>query len=350
MDHQQIIQSTDIVPDLAHLLRSISYERLFVLMDVNTEKQSLPLIETLPEVAWAEKLIIPAGEENKSVDTLVSIWKFFSENGATRNSLLINLGGGMLTDLGGFAAATFKRGIRFINIPTTLLGAVDAAVGGKTGINFNKLKNEVGVFCPAIAVVIHSGFFRTLDTTNLLSGYAEMLKHALLSSEEELIEILKFDWDRVDYDALSSLLLKSIQIKTGIVAEDPFEKGIRKALNLGHTFGHAFESLSHKRGQPIPHGYAIAWGLVCELYLSYVRLGFDKNPLLRTASFVKENYGKYDFDCSQYKQLNEWMQHDKKNESGVINFTLLRSVGDIEINQHASPEEIEETLDFYREF
>jgi 3-dehydroquinate synthase len=303
----------------------------------------------------AKLITVPAGDHNKNVKSLSCVWKFLSENGATRKSLLINLGGGMLTDLGGFAAATFKRGIRFINIPTTLLGAVDAAVGGKTGINFNGLKNEIGVFAPAIAVLIDSHFFKTLDLANLLSGYAEMLKHALLIRKDAINRvftmdnILRFDWEKIDYEKLNDLLFESVLVKERIVEEDPTEQGIRKALNLGHTFGHAFESLSYELNRPVLHGYAVAWGLVCELYLSFVKLGFDKNILLRITRFVKEHYGVFGFNCNQYQRIYELMQHDKKNESDVINFTLLKAVGEIEINQTANFKEIEEVLDYFQE-
>jgi 3-dehydroquinate synthase len=323
------------------------------LTDENTHKLCFPLLKSLPEIQFAKQISIPAGDEHKNMETLARVWKFLTENGATRKSLLINLGGGMLTDLGGFAAATFKRGIRFINIPTTLLGAVDAAVGGKTGINFNGLKNEIGAFAPAIAVLIDSHFFKTLDLANLLSGYAEMLKHALLIRRDAINrvstmdEILHFDWEQPDFQKLNDLLFESVLVKERIVEEDPTEQGIRKALNLGHTFGHAFESLSYELNRPVLHGYAVAWGIVCELYLSFMKLGFDKNILLKIARFVKENYGVYSFDCTHYQRIYELMQHDKKNESGSINFTLLKAVGEIEINQTANQQEIDETLDFY---
>ena len=346
---QQITQCKKIGEGLTNLLHKTSYEGLFVLTDENTNALCLPFL-AIPEIQSAKKFTIPFGDNNKTVETLASVWKFLCDNGANRKSLLINLGGGMLTDLGGFAAATFKRGIRFVNIPTTLLGAVDAAVGGKTGINFNGLKNEVGAFAPAMAVLIDSTFFRTLDRTNLLSGYAEMLKHALLSSEDELNRILSFDMDDVDYTLLNDLLFDSVLVKERIVEEDPKEQGIRKALNLGHTFGHAFESLSYEMKHPIPHGYAVAWGTVCELYLSHIQLSFDKEDLMKIAYFVKENYGTFAFNCNDYSRLYELMLHDKKNEKSLINFTLLKAVGEIEINQTAGQKEINETFDFYREF
>ena len=352
---QQIIRCTNIEKDLAQLLQGLDFDGLFILTDNNTKNYCFPLIQSLREIQTAKKFSILAGDENKNMESLSKVWKFLSDNGANRKSLLINLGGGMLTDLGGFAAATFKRGIRFVNIPTTLLGAVDAAVGGKTGINFNGLKNEIGAFAPAISVLIDSNFFKTLDTTQLLSGYAEMLKHSLLCRDgarpvSTIDDLLHFDLNEVDYDLLNNMLFESVLIKEQIVEEDPTEQGIRKALNFGHTFGHAFESLALEMNSPIQHGYAVAYGLVCELYLSFMKLGFDKNILMKVARFVKENYGVFAFNCRNYQRIYELMQHDKKNETGAINFTLLKSVGDIQINRTANKTEIEEVLDFYREF
>ena len=354
--NQQIISCTKIEKDLAQLLQTLNYDGLFILTDCNTQKYCLPIIESLPEIQAAKKFSIPAGEENKNIEFLSKVWKFLSENGANRRSLMINLGGGMLTDLGGFAAASFKRGIRFVNIPTTLLGAVDAAVGGKTGINFAGLKNEIGAFAPTVAVLIDSNFFKTLDITQILSGYAEMLKHSLLGSRDvarnvsTLDDLLNFDFDNVNYEQLNILLFESVHIKERIVEQDPTEQGIRKALNLGHTFGHAFESLALEMKHPIQHGYAVAYGLVCELYLSFIQFGFDKNILMKLTQFVKEYYGVFAFDCTNYQRIYELMQHDKKNETGAINFTLLKNIGEIQINQTANRSEIEEVLDFYREF
>jgi 3-dehydroquinate synthase len=346
---QQIIRSNHINNDLSDLLYQLEYRDLFVLTDKNTAQFCLPKLETIPQIREAKKIQILAGDENKTLQSMASVWKFLSQNGANRQSLLINLGGGMLTDLGGLAAATFKRGIRFINVPTTLLGAVDAAVGGKTGINFNGLKNEIGVFCPAEAVLIDARFFKTLDMTNLLSGYAEMLKHALLHSEKSLNGLLVFNFEMIDYEKLNDLLFESVLVKERIVEQDPIERGIRKALNLGHTFGHAFESLSLERNQPVPHGYAVAWGLVCELYLSYLKLGFDRNILSKITRFVRENYGGFAFDCNHYEHLFQLMQHDKKNDSSDINFTLLKAISKIEINQTADKQEIEAAWDYLRE-
>jgi len=322
---------------------------IFVLTDENTRRLCLPLAMQSEKLKGCHVICIPGGDENKNVDSAVAIWNYLSENGATRKSLMINLGGGMITDIGGFTASTFKRGMRYINISTTLLGAVDAATGGKTGINFMGLKNEIGVFAPAETVLINIDFFRTLDAANLLSGYAEMVKHALIDTKEEWESVLKFDLEKIDFDKLKELLVRSIRIKERFVEQDPFETNIRKALNLGHTFGHAFESWSYKAERPVLHGYAVMWGLLCELYLSFVKLNFPKEELLRLKYLIKEYYGTFEFHCEQYEILFELMTHDKKNDSKEINFTLLADVGDIHINQTATKEEIFECLDFFRE-
>ena len=288
---------------------------------------------------------------HKDLTSLSHVWKELGDHGATRHSLLINLGGGMVTDLGGFAASTFKRGIDFINIPTTLLAMVDASVGGKTGINFNGLKNEIGVFNNARFVILDTEFLRTLDDKNIRSGYAEMLKHGLISDEKHWAELLNFDLSRPDLRQLQTMLAYSVSVKKHIVKKDPHEKDIRKALNLGHTFGHAFEafSLDTPNKEPLLHGYAVAFGLICELYLSSVLTGFPTDKMRQTVQFIRENYGSFDFSCDDYDRLIELMHHDKKNTGATINFTLLAGIGNIRINQTASDELIKEALDFFRE-
>ena len=346
---QKVIKSTNLNTDLTEVLNNIKFDRLFVLTDSNTEKLCFPHISQNERVTKASRIIIKAGDNNKNLESLAQIWEHLSKHGATRHSLMINLGGGMLTDIGGFAAATFKRGIKFINIPTTLLGAVDAAVGGKTGINFTGLKNEIGAFAPAETVLIDSVFFKSLDHQNLLSGYAEMIKHGLIDSDKVWTDTISFDTQSIDYDKLRELTVESVAVKERIVEEDPYEHGIRKALNLGHTIGHAFESLSYEINKPIQHGYAVAWGIICELYLSLKICNFPQDKLRRTVHFIKENYHGFLYDCDQYERLYEYMKHDKKNESDTINFTLLSNVGEIEINQTASKEDIFESIDFLRE-
>ncbi|MFT3754240.1 MAG: 3-dehydroquinate synthase [Paludibacter sp.] len=349
MSHSITKICEDFVSELDEAIGKQSGESIFVLTDQNTRRLCLPLAMQSEKLKGCHVICIPSGDENKNIDSAVAIWKYLSENGATRKSLMINIGGGMITDIGGFTASTFKRGMRYINVSTTLLGAVDAATGGKTGINFMGLKNEIGVFAPAETVLINIDFFRTLDEANLRSGYAEMVKHALIDTKEEWESVLKFDLEGINFDKLKELLNRSIRIKERVVEQDPFEANIRKALNLGHTFGHAFESWSYKIERPVLHGYAVMWGLLCELYLSFVKLNFPKEELLRLKYLIKEYYGTFEFSCEQYETLFELMTHDKKNESKEINFTLLADVGDIRINQTATKDEIFECFDFFRE-
>lgn len=352
-DKQKVIICRNIVSDLENAISEHKYDKLFILTDEHTCMHCLPLIESCISSLNAVHICIGVEDVNKTLETLAQVWTELSTKGGTRHSLLINLGGGMVTDLGGFAAATFKRGISYINIPTTLLSMVDAAVGGKTGINFNGLKNEIGAFAPASHVLIDCNFLKTLDTENILSGYAEMIKHGLISSEKNWSELLSFDFSKnenIDYSILQELVGKSVAIKENIVEQDPFEKGIRKALNLGHTIGHAFESYALESGHHVLHGYAVAWGLVCELYLAHLKTGFPKDRMRQTIQFIKDNYGKLNFTCKEYDHLYEFMTHDKKNESvGNVNFTLLSNIGEICINQTASKEEIFDCLDFYSE-
>lgn len=349
MKKQEVILSDNLEQSLTQAIKRCPHDKLFILTDECTYTQCYPLVKEFACLQNVTNITIGATDTYKTLDTLACVWQKLSNEGATRHSLLINLGGGMVTDLGGFAASTFKRGITYINIPTTLLAMVDASVGGKTGINFNGLKNEIGVFSPASSVLLDTEFLKTLDYDNLSSGYAEMLKHGLISTTEHWAELLNFDLNHIDYKELQKLVAQSVQIKENIVIQDPLEHGIRKALNLGHTVGHAFESLALAENRPHLHGYAVAWGVVCELYLSHLKTGFPKEKLWQTIQFIRETYGTFTFDCKQYESLYQFMTHDKKNSSGIINFTLLGEVGDIHINQSASKEEIYEMLDFYRE-
>ena len=346
---QDVIISRDLQHELEAAIAQVRPDRLFVLTDTTTHTLCWPLIRVYPCMADARTITIGTTDEAKTLATLSDVWTALGEGGATRHSMLVNLGGGMVTDLGGFAASTFKRGIAYVNIPTTLLAMVDASVGGKTGINFRGLKNEIGVFSAAQSVILDTRFLRTLDAMNLRSGYAEMLKHGLISTSEHLAELLRFDLEDVDYALLQQLVAKSVAIKEKVVEADPHEHGLRKALNLGHTVGHAFESLALAEGRTVLHGYAVAWGLVCELYLSATRCGFPVERLRQVQQFVRQTYGCFDFDCREYDRLYDLMTHDKKNTAGVINFTLLADVGDVRINQTASRDDIFEVLDFYRE-
>jgi len=348
MERQHIILSSNLEKSLTDAITSQKADKLFLLTDETTQKLCLPLTKDFPCMSGASPIVIKAGDENKSLEAVVHVWEELQHMDATRHSLLINLGGGMVTDLGGFAASTFKRGIHLINIPTTLLSMVDASVGGKTGFNFGGLKNEIGVFRNASSVILDTTFLNTMDHENILSGYAEMLKHGLINNEKMLAELLTFDVEHPDLNVLQRMVAESVELKQRIVLEDPTEQGIRKVLNLGHTIGHAFESLALKR-QPVLHGYAVAWGLVCELYLSVVKMGFPTERMRQVVRFIFDNYGRMPISCNDYPTLIELMTHDKKNVAGKINFTLLGAVGDIRINQTATKEEIEEALDFYRE-
>lgn len=347
--NQDIIISRNLQADLCRAIADIPHDRLFVLTDTTTRRLCWPLAEQFPCMKEARLISIGPGDENKTLESLSSVWTALQQGGATRHSLMVNLGGGMVTDLGGFAASTFKRGMAYVNIPTTLLSLVDASVGGKTGINFGGLKNEVGVFSKPRRVLLCTRFLRTLDRQGICSGYAEMLKHGLISNEAHWAGLLGFDLDEIDYDRLQELVAESVAVKERIVEADPTEKGLRKALNLGHTAGHALESLALLGGRPVLHGYAVAWGLVCELYLSAKRLGFPKHKLQQVIQFVREHYGTFVFDCTQYDRLYELMTHDKKNVGQTVNFTLLSDIGQVHLDQTATREEILDMLDFYRE-
>lgn len=345
---QRVIISSNLSSELAMVLAECEHDKLFVLVDEITYDKCWPLIKDFFVMREAQVIVVGATDTHKNLDTLTHVWKALGDGGASRHSCLINLGGGMVTDLGGFAAATFKRGINFVNIPTTLLSMVDASVGGKTGFNFNGLKNEIGAFCDSKFVILDTEFLKTLDADNICSGYAEMLKHGLISTEKMWQELVGFDLAHPDLKMLNRMVGDSVRVKEEIVDKDPHELNIRKALNLGHTFGHAFESWALKR-KPILHGYAVAYGLIPELYLSVVKAGFPTDKMRQTVAFVKENYGTLDITCDDYDELIELMHHDKKNQNGIINFTLLGGIGDIRINQSATTDEIKEALDFFRE-
>ena len=346
---QQIIHSRSLNHELTIALSECSHDKLFVLVDLTTLRHCWPVISEYACLRDAHLIIIGTGDSHKELDTLSQVWTSLVEGGATRHSCLINLGGGMVTDLGGMAASTFKRGINFINLPTTLLAMVDASVGGKTGINFHGLKNEIGVFSEATHVILDTIFLKTLDTENLRSGYAEMLKHALLHNINMWKSHLAYDLSVPDLSLLGDMVSESVAVKQHIVTEDPHERGIRKALNFGHTVGHALESWALERGKPILHGYAVAYGMVCELYLSCLHTGFPSEKMRATVRYIRDYYGHLPITCKDYPKLLDLMRHDKKNVSDIINFTLLGDIGDIRINQMVSENDIQEALDFFRE-
>ena len=348
---QRVIISNILEADLLAAINDCNPDRLFVLTDETTLEKCWPLVSDFNCLEGAQMITIGASDVQKTLDSTVHVWEELQKGGATRHSLLINLGGGMVTDLGGFAASTFKRGINFINIPTTLLSMVDASVGGKTGINFGGLKNEIGVFNDSKYVILCADFLRTLDDKNLCSGYAEMLTHGLINRDGVQMwqELVAFDIMKPDLMQLQRMIADSVAVKERIVEEDPHEHGIRKALNLGHTVGHAFESWAMHRNTPILHGYAVAFGIIAELYLAVVKCGFPTDLMRQAVRYIRETYGVLPITCDDYPELLQLMTHDKKNTAGVINFTLLGGIGDIRINQTATQKEIEEALDFFRE-
>jgi 3-dehydroquinate synthase len=333
---------------LALSIAAFPEDKLFLVVDKNSDQYCAPLICDVPGFEKFKKVVIPSGEENKLLASVEKIWLFLSQNGADRKSLIVNLGGGMVTDLGSFAASTFKRGVEFVNIPTTLLSQVDASVGGKTGFNFNGLKNEIGVINQPLQVIIDTRFLQSLDHDNFISGYAEMIKHGLIHSMEHLEELQKYDLHKPDYQMLQGMIGRSVNIKEYFVSRDPNEKNIRKALNFGHTVGHAFESYSLKKSNPLLHGHAVAFGIIVELYLSHVKCGFPVGEMQSLSSWLMSVYGKFQLKTEDYEYLFELMGHDKKNEGKRINFTLLPSVGEVEINQNCSQQAIFDALDYFR--
>lgn len=348
---QQIIYTNFVEDALDALVDKINPNSIFILVDHNTLERVLPrILSECKTLGDAQIIKIKPGDENKSLDSLSIIWKQMSDWGATRNSLLINLGGGMITDIGAFAAATFKRGIKFINVPTTLLAAVDAAVGGKTGINFNGFKNEIGAFKNADAVIISTTFLGTLPPEEIKSGYAEMIKHAMITDKGIFDNIIKMPITTIDPNSMLDLVEQSNDVKNDIVSQDPFEQNIRKALNFGHTVGHAFESLALNRQSPIPHGYAVAYGLIVETIISVMKYHFPTDIMRKLASYIYINYRGFSFSCEDYDVLIDIMKHDKKNRvKGEIAMTLLRNIGELEINTQVTDDEIKAAFDIYRE-
>lgn len=350
---QSVIYSTSAAKPLAHLLASLSTPGapVFIITDTNVERLVLPaLTAAVPALADARVIAIVPGDDHKNPATLVDVWTAMSAGGATRRSLVVNIGGGVVTDLGGFAASTFKRGVPFINVPTTLLAAVDAAIGGKTGVNLGSLKNEVGVFSPADAVVISTASLATLPRAEVLSGWAEMLKHALLSDARLFTSMLDTDPLDIDPGSMLGLLRTSVEVKRAIVAADPTEQGIRRHLNLGHTAGHAVETLAMRRLAPVPHGFAVAWGILVAMIISAARFGFPSSLISSYAAAVRRLYGPPPVGCDDYPALIELMGHDKKNAvAGRIAFTLLHDAGSAVAGVVATPDEIKNALDIARD-
>jgi len=317
-----------------------------ILIDDNTAKYCLPQIQGLASLQNAEVLQIQSGEEHKTLETTSRIWKHLSSNKVNRTALFVNVGGGVIIDMGGFASSTYKRGIDFINFPTTLLSQVDASIGGKLGIDFEGLKNQIGVFKNPKAVFVHTEFLQTLNERQVLSGFAEIIKHALIASRNYFNELQELNFENIE--EFDNIIRQSIEIKNNIVLQDFEERSIRKALNFGHTIGHAIESEYLNRKNSLLHGEAIAIGMICETYLSYLSGFISMEDVMETANYINSVFTKVDLDSNNYHRLIELMQHDKKNISNGINFTLLERIGVAKVNQTCSVDQIIDALDFYK--
>ena len=331
---------------LNELVKEKKYSKIFILTDENTHQYCLPSI--IGHLTFESEIIeIESGEEHKVIDTCVGVWEALSELGADRKSLIINLGGGVITDLGGFVACTFRRGIDYVNIPTSLLSMVDASVGGKTGVDLGLLKNQIGVISNPQQVFINTSFLSTLPKSQLRSGFAEMLKHGLIQDElywDKLIQLENLYQEDID-----QLIFESVEIKKHIVEQDPSETGLRKVLNFGHTLGHAIESysLSNQELKPLLHGEAIAIGMIMECYLSYKKKNFSLENTEQIKNFITTLYGKTPIPESSYNAIIELLKYDKKNEHGNINFVLLEAIGEPVIDCKIDNNSIIEAFKFY---
>ncbi|MCD6346553.1 MAG: 3-dehydroquinate synthase [Bacteroidales bacterium] len=340
----RISLSEDIAGDLMNISIDFLPDKIFLLFDENTYAKCRDDLGGFINRYENQILVIKYGEKNKTLEQAQAVWHFLGEHMADRKSLLVNIGGGMLTDLGGFAASAFKRGMQFINVPTTILAMVDASVGGKTGVNFRGLKNEIGSFKDASHVFLYPPFLKTLDDENFRSGIAEMLKAALIKDEALWTDLKAYDLNEKSLDLLAPLLWRSVMVKKEIVDLDPEEKTIRKALNFGHTIGHALESLALHSGVSLSHGFAVAYGMVVEAKLSnsFATLSYVEQE--DVTAVIVNIYGKPPEQLNQPQKLIDYMRFDKKNEENHINFTLLKRIGSFSINNFIEPDDILEAL------
>ncbi|WP_396145887.1 3-dehydroquinate synthase [Flavobacterium sp.] len=320
-------------------ISNYNYSKLFILVDETTNEFCLPKLLPLLEVDIPIEIIeIEAGEEMKNISTCVEIWSILADLGADRKSAILNLGGGVITDLGGFVASTFKRGIDFINIPTTLLGMVDAAIGGKNGVDLGTLKNQIGVINAPKLVVIDTDYLETLPQNQLKSGLAEMLKHGLIYDKKYWNQFK--DLKELNFDDLDQLIYRSIEIKNEIVLQDPTENGIRKALNFGHTLGHAIESHFIETKKPLLHGEAIAIGMILESYISKEKKLITEVEYIEIKSTLLAIFEKQFFTQNDIDSIVNLLIHDKKNEYGKVQFALIENIGTIILNQYTDNEVI----------
>jgi len=335
--------------ELNKLISENNYSTLFIIVDSITNEVCLPKLLALIETESIIEIIeFEAGEINKNIDTCIQIWNVLAELGADRKSLIINLGGGLVSDLGGFVASTFKRGIDFINIPTTLLAMVDASIGGKTGVDLGNLKNQIGIINNPKLVVIDSEYLTTLPQMEMRSGLAEIFKHGLIFNSSYWKQFL--DLSKLDFDDFDSIIYDSIKIKNEIVIQDPKEKGIRKALNFGHTLGHAIESyfLEKPTKKKLLHGEAIAIGMILESYISLTKKLISNEEYNQIKSTIKSIFEEVVFEKGDIQSILELLIHDKKNENGKIKFVLLDGIGKFTINQEVENEIIISSFEDYK--
>ncbi|PWH82376.1 3-dehydroquinate synthase [Algibacter marinivivus] len=325
-----------------------NFSKIFILVDENTHQYCLSkFLEKLETNIAIEIIEIESGEINKTIDTCIGVWNTLSELDADRKSLMINIGGGVITDLGGFVACTFKRGISYINVPTSLLSMVDASVGGKTGVDLGHLKNQIGVISNPDLVLIDTQFLDTLPKDQMRSGLAEMLKHGLITGESYWNKFT--DLSKLNLDDLDELIHESVIIKRNVVEEDPFENGLRKTLNFGHTLGHAIESyfLSNPNKITLLHGEAIAIGMILASYISTELIGFPKETTNSIKKLFLSYYDKVNIEKSDYPNIIELLKYDKKNNHGNINFVLLEAIGKCKIDCLVDNDLIIEAFKYY---
>lgn len=325
------------------------YSKIFVITDINANEHCVPaFLSQLATETTIEIIEIESGEIHKNIETCVGVWNALTELGADRKSLIINIGGGVVTDLGGFVAATFKRGIDFIHVPTTLLAMVDASVGGKNGVDLGNLKNQIGVISTPKMILFDTEFLSSLPQNEMRSGLAEMLKHGLIADKSYWQQFL--DLDSIDFADFDELIYTSVEIKNNIVTQDPTEKGIRKALNFGHTLGHAIEShfLESEDKTTLLHGEAIAAGMVLESYISLQKGYISESEYAEIKSTILGIYGIIPFNETDIISIMKLLIHDKKNEFGKIQFVLLEGIGNIKINQESENELITKAFADYK--
>ena len=337
--------TTAIRSTLKEVLHARSYSKLVVLTDVNTQQHCLPLIQDLLP-SDAVLITVPAGEQFKTLETCASIWNQMTEAVLDRQALMLNLGGGVIGDMGGFCASVYKRGIPFITIPTTLLSQVDASVGGKLGIDFMGFKNHLGVFQLPETVLIDPTFLETLPQRELRSGYAEVLKHGLIRDAAFFRSLPSTVWEKQDW---ARVIRHSVGIKKAVVEVDPKETGLRKILNFGHTIGHAVESFYLPSSNPLLHGEAIAMGMIAEGFLSFEKIGLSYEELNELSTKLLTVFGKVNLESKDLDSILNLCAQDKKNEGSTQLFTLLPSIGDCSYNNPVTREEIKHAILYYQQ-